>query len=140
MVNALIDIAAFDYTPFALRDLEETVDELQRYLPSMVDKSVKERILRNLHVLLPEISARSDLQTQKRMDVVLYPPGRCIHFYSDGFGTSGSVVPCTFFDELDINRRFLHDHLIKYGYQKIFLDVMRQYKDDHDYTFNQERR
>ena len=48
MVNALVDITDFDYTPFALRDLEEAVDELQRFLPSLVDSSIKEKILKNL--------------------------------------------------------------------------------------------
>ena len=138
MVNALVDITDLDYTPFALRDLEETVDELQRFLPSLVDGAVKEKILKNLHVLLPDPSSIGNDES-KRMEVVLYPPGRCIHFYSDGFGTAGSVVPCTFFDELDINRRLLHDHLIQTGYQKIFLDLMRQYNNDHHYKFNREK-
>ncbi|OEU07902.1 alpha/beta-hydrolase [Fragilariopsis cylindrus CCMP1102] len=57
MVNALLDITELDYTPFALRDFEETVDEMQRFLPSYVDESVKEKILKNLHVLLPDRSS-----------------------------------------------------------------------------------
>ena len=140
MVNTLVDIAEFDYTPFALRDLEETVNELERFLPSIVDKSVKGKLLKNLHGFLPDLAPNGDDgKTSERMEVVLFPPGRCIHFYNDGFGTSGSVVPCTFFDDLDINRRLLHDHLIEDGYQKIFLDVMRQYKNDHYYSFRQEK-
>ena len=142
MVNALLDITELDYTPFALRDFEETVDEMQRFLPSYVDESVKEKILKNLHVLLPDRSSFvADHQTDKnkRMDVVLFPPGRCIHFYSDGFGIAGSVVPCTFFDELDINRRLLHDHLIQQGYQKIFLDLMRQYHNDNHFNFRRDK-
>lgn len=142
MVNALLDITELDYTPFALRDFEETVDEMQRFLPSFVDESVKEKILKNLHVLLPDRSsfvADHHADENKRMDVVLFPPGRCIHFYSDGFGIAGSVVPCTFFDELDINRRLLHDHLIQQGYQKIFLDLMRQYHNDNHFNFHREK-
>jgi hypothetical protein len=137
MINALVDITGFDYTPFALRDLEESVDVFQRYLPSLVDSAVKKKIMRNLRNLLPEPSSIDDGESTKRMEIVLYPPGRCIHFYSDGFGTAGSVVPCTFFDELDINRRLLHDHLIQQGYEKIFLDLMRQYKNDNNYKFNE---
>eukprot|EP00536_Pseudo-nitzschia_multiseries_P000285 jgi/Psemu1/178309/e_gw1.4.3.1 len=139
MVNSLLDIAEFDYTPFAFRDLEETVNELERFLPSIVNESVKKKILKNVRGFLPDLSPSSSEQNSKRMEVVLFPPGRCIHFYRDGFGTSGSVVPCTFFDELDINRRFLHDHLIHDGYQKIFLDVMRQYKHDLHYRFDQKK-
>ncbi|VEU36834.1 unnamed protein product [Pseudo-nitzschia multistriata] len=140
MVNTLLDMAEFDYTPFALRDIEETVNELERFLPSIVDGSVKRKVLNNLNGFLPDVSPNGGDEISKRMEVVLFPPGRCIHFYSDGFGTSGSVVPCTFFDELDINRRLLHDHLIKDGYQKIFLDVMRQYKNDNHYSFNEEKK
>lgn len=135
MINALVDITGFDYTPFAIRDLEESVDEFQRYLPSLVDSAAKKKILKNLSDLLPEHSSIDDEESTRRMEVVLYPPGRCIHFYSDGFGTAGSVVPCTFFDELDFNRRLLHDHLIQQGYEKIFLDLMRQYKNDNNYKF-----
>jgi len=138
MVNALMDITDFDYIPFARRDLEEIVNELQRFLPSLVDRHAKDKILRNLNLQLPESSVSQE-ENKKRMEVLLFPPGRCIHFYSDGFGTAGSVVPCTFFDELDINRRLLHDHLIEKGYQKIFLDLMRQYKNDNNYRFSQEK-
>lgn len=137
MVNALIDIAEHDYTPFALRDLNETVNEIQRFVPSLVDDTVKGKMLKNLSVLLPDPS--SFPKHKNRMDVVLFPPGRCIHFYSDGFGIGGSVVPCTFFDELDINRRLLHDHLIQSGYQKIFLDLMRQYNNDNHFKFRPSR-
>ena len=136
MTNALIDITHFDYSPYALRDLEEAVNELHRFLPSLVDNGVKEKILDNLNILLPEHPSSDEEIHTRRMEIKLYPPGRCIHFYNDGFGISGSVVPCKFFDELDINRRLLHDHFIHQGYQKIFLDLMRQYKNDNHYKFN----
>lgn len=137
MANALVDIAGFDYTSFALRDVEEAVDELQRFLPFLVDSAVKEKILTNINILLPKPCSIYDEESRKRMKVLLYPPGRCIHFYNDGFGMSGSTVPCTFFDQLDINRRLLHDHLLRQGYQKIFLDLMRQYKNDNHYKFDE---
>jgi hypothetical protein len=61
--------------------------------------------------------------------------GKCIHFYRDGFGLSGAIVPCTFFNELDVNRRMVHDHLFATGYRPIFLDLMRQYTNDQFFQF-----
>jgi len=66
------------------------------------------------------------------MDLVLFPPGECIHFYRDGSGISGTYVPCNFFNEIDIARTMIDDHLISSGYRKIFLNLMRDFhKDDH---------
>lgn len=135
MVNALIDIATFDYKPYALRDLEE----LKNFLPTLVDNGLKDKFFKNLHNSLPEPYAMDDEEKMKRMEVVLYPPGRCIHFYNDGFGIAGSEVPCTFFGELDVNRRLLHDHMIETGYQKIFLDLMRQYNHNNHFSFKNKK-
>lgn len=62
--------------------------------------------------------------------------GKCIHFYRDGFGLSGAVVPCTFFNEIDVHRRMVHDHLFDTGYRPIFLDLMREHKKDHYFQFD----
>jgi len=68
----------------------------------------------------------------RKMEPVLFPPGECIHFYRDGSGISGAHVPCDFFNEIDIARTMLDDHLISSGYRKIFLTLMRDFhKDDH---------
>lgn len=77
--------------------------------------------------------------TKNRMDPVLFPPGKVIHFYRDGVGVSGSVVPCEFFNELMISRRMVDDHLFFSGYQHIFLQLMREYNADHNFTFDGKR-
>jgi hypothetical protein len=74
---------------------------------------------------------------KKRMSPVLFPPGRVIHFYHDGYGVTGSVVSPTFFDELEITRRMLDDHFMKQGYEQIFLTMMRQYHGDNMYSFQE---
>lgn len=137
MVNALMDIVELDWTPYARQDFEETVREVQRMLPSLVNDSLKKSILSNLDSLLPDPSSFSP--NPKRMEVVLFPPGRCIHFYRDGFGVTGSIVPCTFFDELEVTRRLVDDHLFDSGYIKIFLELMRQYRNDNYYTFEADK-
>jgi hypothetical protein len=69
------------------------------------------------------------------MDVVLCPPGSAIHFFFDGFGITGCRVPHSFFTELDVTRRMIHDHLYDPGYNRIFVDMMRQYHNDNHFKF-----
>ena len=66
--------------------------------------------------------------------------GKCIHFYRDGFGLAGAVVPCTFFSELDVNRRMIHDHLFVTGYRPLFLDLMRQHTNDQYFKFDVDKK
>lgn len=73
--------------------------------------------------------------TEKRMEQELFPPGRCVHFYRDGTGVSGSIVPCTFFDRLDVKRCMVLDHLFHSGYERIFLDIVRMKYQDHNFQF-----
>jgi hypothetical protein len=74
---------------------------------------------------------------KKRIEVVLYLPGTGIHLFFDGFGVTGCRVPCTFFDELYITR-MIHDHLFDPGYNRMFLDLMRQRQNHNQYTFQNE--
>ena len=139
VVNALLDIVQFDYTSYARRDLEDILDEIQTFLPDLLAGSFdKESLLERLNGMLPDVSSFEEKGPKKRMDVVLYPPGTGIHLFFDGFGVTGSIVPCTFFNELDINRRMIHDHLYDPGYNRIFLDLMRQYHNDNHYAFQNE--
>lgn len=73
--------------------------------------------------------------TTKRMEAELFVPGKCIHFYRDGSGVSGTVVPCEFFNELVISRRMVDDHLFFSGYQQIFLELVRAHYQDHNFQF-----
>lgn len=93
-----------------------------------------------------------------RIQPELFPPGRVIHLYHDGVGVSGCFVPNDFFSEIDVQRRmvdgeccrgnvlrpsvnfcllilFFTDHVFHTGYQKIFLEIMRQHKGDHHFSF-----
>lgn len=69
------------------------------------------------------------------MEVVLYPPGTAIHFFFDGFGVTGCRVPNSFLNELDVTRRMIHDHLYDPGYNRIFLEMMRQYHKENHFAF-----
>jgi hypothetical protein len=60
-----------------------------------------------------------------RRKVVLYPPGKCIHFYRDGVGISTVEVPCTLFNELDFSRSMVDDHYVPTGYWYMLTETMR---------------
>ena len=62
-----------------------------------------------------------------RREIVLYPPGKCIHFYRDGVGISTVEVPCTIFNELDVARSMVDDHLVPTGYNPILTETMRSH-------------
>jgi hypothetical protein len=138
MVNTILDIGSYNWIPYARRDIQEAIDQVQQsnsssYLPSMLlTEDTKQRILSIVDDILPD---NTPLPEQQRMEPVLFPPGKCIHFYRDGFGISGNVVPCTFFKEIDFSRRMVHDHLFQTGYRLIFLDLMRQYHNNHYFRF-----
>jgi len=72
---------------------------------------------------------------EERMKPVLFPPGTCIHFYRDGSGIDGTYVPCTFFNEIDVARTMVNDHLISSGYRRIFLNLMRDFHRDDHFSF-----
>lgn len=136
MLNAILDIANYNWIPKAQRDVEDAIDQIEQNLPKFLGKGVAQ----TAHTILKSIDKETLRPQQseiprKRMQPLLFPPGKCIHFYRDGFGISGNVVPCNFFGALDFNRRMLHDHLYT-GYKIIFLDLMRQHTDNHSFQFD----
>ena len=136
LANALLDVMEFDYRDRAERDLVLALQELKRGQPldfsdEMIDAATK--------LLEPLLDAHMELalptETAQRLKPVLFPPGKCIHFYRDGFGVSGRYVPNTFFREIDVTRRMISDH-VRFGYEQIFHDLMRQHFQDLYYTFD----
>ena len=100
-------------------------DEAQNKVMDLIDPLLEEHVAPTIHK-----------STKERMEVELYPPGKIVHFYRDGSGISGNIVPCTFFDKLDVKRRMVLDHLFHSGYERIFLDIMRLHYDDHSFQFD----
>lgn len=135
MVNSVLDIGSFDWIDYARRDVEDTVDQVKSSLPWLLTDGNKRNIMSIVDELLPSRSSVPE-RSDKVMQPVLFPPGTCVHFYRDGFGVSGNYVPCTFFGELNFSRRMVHDHLIYTGYELIFLDLMRQFHEDHHFRFD----
>ena len=137
MLNAILDIASYDWVPHAKRDIEDAIDQIDKFLPTFLGEGYKSKFLVPILKSIDDDMLRSHKAiTTKRLKPILYPPGKCIHLYRDGFGISGNEVPCTFFNTLDVNRRMIHDHLYDSGYQLIFLDLMRQHHNDHYFQFD----
>ena len=135
LVNAILDVGQYDWLPNARRDISEALEQVQGFLPALISDESKSTIASTIEELLTK-TVTIPPKTEKRMEQVLYPAGKCIHFYRDGFGISGSEVPCTFFSEIDLSRRLIDDHLYYSGYKLIFLEMMRQYHNDHYFQFD----
>ena len=126
----------------ARRDVQHAFQELQRLFPGIMSKSLSETIMTEVLDPLFDKYLKETIKkpSEKRMDPILFPPGKVIHFYRDGVGVTGSEVPNDFFGELIISRRMVDDHLFFTGYQQIFLELMRQHHQDHYFTFDDSRR
>ena len=110
VVNALLDIMEYDYIPYARRDVKHALSELQRLYPMIVTETLGKKILELLDPLMDQyVKNGIKKSTSKRMDPLLFPPGNIIHFYRDGVGVTGSVVPCDFFEEVHVSRRMLDE-------------------------------
>jgi pimeloyl-ACP methyl ester carboxylesterase len=103
IANLLRDVSAFDWFPYARRDIQHALNEL---FPAQVAKSIMATIEPNLKSFV-ESSRQDPPSSSDRVTPELYPPGRCIHFYSDGVGTSAAVVQNDFFKEIDVSRRMI---------------------------------
>jgi hypothetical protein len=102
IANLLTEVSAFDWLPYVKRDIQHALDE---FFPAQVSESIMSTVEPHLKSVVE--SSRKVLPEQARLAPELYPPGRCIHFYSDGNGVSAAVVPNDFFKEIDVNRRMI---------------------------------
>eukprot|EP00956_Cyclotella_meneghiniana_P009233 scaffold12677_cov63-Cyclotella_meneghiniana.AAC.3 len=160
LVNLALDLLTFDYRKEAERDVEQALKELQyRFSGGDLPLGKKSKMSFNIEdeaiktvmgyvrqgldkVIEPGvISSDSNGKNQtvlrdfKKMEPMLFPPGTCIHFYRDGSGISGTYTPCTFYNEIDVARTMVEDHLISSGYRRIFLSAMRDFRQDDHFSF-----
>jgi hypothetical protein len=137
VANVLLDIMEYDWTPYARRDIEHALRELQTAYPFLLSESNRSSVMEMVDHML-ETYAKPSIKdpTDARKKPELCPPGTCVHIYRDGSGVSGSIAPGSFFQEIDVTRRMVDDHLIPQGYELIFLELMRQYHGDHSFQFD----
>jgi len=129
VANAVLDLMEIDWTPKARRDIDHAFQELQRCQPGLMSVLAVDDIMTLVDAGLAKF-AKPKLEdpVTERLKPILFPPGTCIHFYRDGAGVSATYTPSSFFDEIDVSRTCMRDHLMVGGYSRIFLRVMR----DHD--------
>lgn len=134
--NVVLDVAEYDWTSKARRDVQQILHELILNKTPFLSEEIIQSIMNSIDdKIIDKIREyRIKDKTTKRMDPILYPPGKCIHFYRDGVAVSGALTPATFFNEIDISRTMIEDHIIS-GYRGIFLDVMRNYHNDDHFSF-----
>eukprot|EP00979_Chaetoceros_neogracilis_P011685 scaffold2946_cov278-Chaetoceros_neogracile.AAC.16 len=137
--NLMLNLMDYDWTPKAKRDIEDALLEVQKnvgflirtddvdYVMNIVDKAVDKYVM-------PGMMKRGNSMNQ-RLDTILYPPGSCVHFYRDGVSISASYVNCDFFNEIDVARTMIDDHLISSGYRRIFLELERSSRGDDHFSF-----
>jgi len=165
LVNLLLDVTSFDYQKQAQRDVEQALRAAKSRLALGLDEDdiqtvmgyVSSGLEKIANPMAPPSTDRTttseervegtatakeednDTVQEQQLPIVLFPPGECIHFYRDGSGISGSYVPCTFFDEIDIARTCVDDHLISSGYRRIFLSLMRDFTKDDHFSFDKRK-
>jgi Lipase (class 3) len=108
VANLLLDIMALDWMPYAKRDIQYSLDELQRRHSKIFSETTAKKITQTVEPLLEKHLKGTILKDRPaRLEPEVFPPGKCIHFYRDGSGISGSYVPNTFFAEIDVTRRMI---------------------------------
>mmetsp|Transcript_37693 Transcript_37693/g.53158 ORF Transcript_37693/g.53158 Transcript_37693/m.53158 type:complete len:564 (-) Transcript_37693:56-1747(-) len=127
--NMFLDVMSFDWTNKALEDIGMVLDYFNVPNCDGLLKWANETFDREDRPFFPTI-------TKERRKPVLFPPGTCIHLYRDGIGFSGTYTPCSFFDQIDVTRTMVDDHLIPTGYHRAFLDLLRDSKKDLNFDFD----
>ena len=133
VVNVVLNVMEHDWIEKAKLDADLMLKDFQSKNGWLMSESTREKALERISKLLDtEVKPRIREKSTKRIEPLLFPPGACIHLWRNGNGVSGSVVPGDFFDEIDVSRTMLEDHLCAAGYGAIFLQLMRQHhKDPH---------
>lgn len=137
IANAFMDIVSHDWTDIMLEDLNLFLKTVQKDMPFLLPNDLIENIINFARKTLKKnvkTISKSVVDTN-RMEIELFPPGECIHFFRDGSGVTATHSPCDFFDSIDITRTMVGDHMVPGGYNKLFLDVMRDHKDDLHFSF-----
>jgi pimeloyl-ACP methyl ester carboxylesterase len=136
MTNMLLDLMDYDWTEDILADLEfslqrakESFPDYKGFLPDTTtalawfEKRLNE-------VVRPNLLKRT--KRNERLPSVLIPPGRCIHLFRDGYGTTGTYTPCDMFSSVEFSLTLLDDHMIATGYNRALLSAAQD--SDRDYS------
>jgi hypothetical protein len=132
VANLLMDISEHDWTPLAMDDVKQLIDQIGVRVPFISAEWMDDKMKWVKDMLQNKTKPVQGLQ---RKELELYPPGKCIHLYRDGVGISAVEVPCTFFNQLDVTRTMVDDHLVPTGYNRVFHELMRSHTNDSKFVF-----
>jgi hypothetical protein len=128
---------ASDFSDTALEDVKQLLDVANENVPfGIVEQKRKDILAWVQDKLDTDVKPACAEVTQDRSEVVLFPPGKCVHLYRDGVGVSAVYVPCDFFNEIDVTRTLLNDHRTGPGYNGLLLEFVRLTNNDFYFKFN----
>jgi Lipase (class 3) len=109
VTNLLLDIMSFNWMEYVQRDIQYTLNELQRRHSRIFKETTRQKITETIESILQKHLQNTMLKDrpEPRMVPEVYPPGQCIHLYRDGCGITGCYVPNTYFSDIDISRRMI---------------------------------
>ena len=136
MLSPNQNVLANDWLETAYLDLEQILHVADCNLPIKIPESKKQEIREWVKTEYEKkVKPRIAKVPKERAEVMLFPPGTCIHVYRDGVGVSACKVPCDFFDELDVTRTMVDDHLTVSGYDRMLTELMRAHLSDSTFLF-----
>lgn len=110
--NLLLDMMSFNWLEYARTDIHNAVEEIQKRT-FLISEALAKKIIDTVDPMLERHLASTRLETTPpRIDIEVFPPGNCIHFYDDGRGISAAFVPNTFFTEIDVSRRMVDGTIV----------------------------
>ena len=133
--NFIMEATSYQYSDMALIDVKQVLEAIDDNFPIRPTEDQKKSLIENVKKFCDEDYDKNRTNATSKVDVVLYPPGKCIHLYRDGAGISGGYVPCTFFNEIEFSRTMLLDHMTSKGYDRVFHELMRDFLNDIRFNF-----
>lgn len=93
VANLLLKLERFDHSAFAQRDFEAFLQILQERQPCIFNPKAVAVLKESIVPLLADALAKTETSKKCAAEPVLFPAGKCVHFYRDGLGISGKYVP-----------------------------------------------
>jgi len=132
--NVVNDVMSRSYKDMAMDDIHQVLDAISDNTPYKPPEEQKKFVIEQMKKKMEE-DFNSYRVNRCPVDVVLFPPGKCIHLYNDGIKYSASYVPCTFFNKIEVTRTMLNDHRTGGGYSRVIHEMMRTHLDDLTFVF-----
>jgi Lipase (class 3) len=111
LTNLLYDIIEFDWMPYAQRDVQNVIKELQDRQPLLFNTDTVALMTNMINPLLESIYHDTYIPsgTIPRFNVELYPPGKCIHISRDESrsGPLACYVPNWFYSQIDVHKNMI---------------------------------